>query len=83
MEVGEGGDQVPGFGLHREGDARGGGGVTVAGDMGMMVLVVLFAMITSPIIGNRLGHVSLKEGIVDRDTMSRDDEAERSERPLG
>src|SRR5699024_3389414 len=38
--------------------ARGGGGVTVAGDMGMMVLVVLFAMITSPIIGNRLGHVS-------------------------
>lgn len=63
--------------------ARGGGGVTVAGDMGMMVLVVLFAMITSPILGNRLGHVSLKEGIVDRDTMSRDDEAERSERPLG
>ncbi len=63
--------------------ARGGGGVTVAGDMGMMVLVVLFAMITSPIIGNRLGHVSLKEGIVDRDTMSRDDEAERSERSLG
>lgn len=63
--------------------ARGGGGVTVAGDMSMMVLVVLFAMITSPIIGNRLGHVSLKEGIVDRDTMSRDDEAERSERSLG
>ena len=63
--------------------ARGGGGVTVAGDLGMMVLVVLFAMITSPIIGNRLGHVSLKEGIVDRDTMSRDDEAARSERSLG
>ena len=56
--------------------ANGGGGVTVNGDLGMMVLIVLFALMTSPIIGNRLGHVSQKEGLIDRDALSRDDELE-------
>lgn len=56
--------------------ANGGGGVTVNGDLGMMVLIVLFALMTSPIIGNRLGHVSQKEGLIDRDQLSRDDETE-------
>ena len=56
--------------------ANGGGGVTVNGDLGMMVLIVLFALMTSPIIGNRLGHVSQKEGLIDRDRLSRDDETE-------
>lgn len=60
--------------------ARGGGGAMVAGDMGMMLLVVLFAMMTSPIIGNRLGHVALKEGLIDRSLLSRDDEAGHSKR---
>ena len=56
--------------------ANGGGGVTVNGDLSMLVLIVLFALMTSPIIGNRLGHVSQKEGLIDRDALSRDDELE-------
>lgn len=54
--------------------ANGGGGPTVNGDLGMIVLIVLFAMTTSPIVGNRLGHVSQKEGLIDRSILSRDDE---------
>lgn len=56
--------------------ANGGGGATVNGDLGMMVLIVLFALMTSPIVGNRLSHVAQKEGLIDRDALSRDDESE-------
>ncbi|WP_295624843.1 monovalent cation/H(+) antiporter subunit G [uncultured Corynebacterium sp.] len=53
--------------------ANGGGDVTVNGDLSMLILILLFALMTSPIIGNRIGHIVQKEGLVDHDHLSRDD----------
>lgn len=56
--------------------AYGESGATVRGDLGILALIIIFALMTSPIIGNRLGHVAQKEGLIDRDALSRDDEKE-------
>ncbi|MEJ5920406.1 monovalent cation/H(+) antiporter subunit G [Corynebacterium sp. H78] len=53
------------------------GGATVYGDLGLLLLIAAFAVVTSPVIGNRLSHVSLQEGLIDREHLSRDDLADK------
>ena len=49
--------------------------IQVRGDLGMLVLIMLFALMTAPVIGNRISHVAKREGLIDREALSRDDEA--------
>lgn len=48
--------------------------VQVRGDLGMLVLIMLFALMTAPVVGNRISHVAKREGLIDRDALARDDE---------
>lgn len=49
-------------------------GVAERGDLGVLVLLVIFAALTSPVTAQRLGRVSRREGLYgDADTMSRND----------
>ena len=43
------------------------------GELGVMVLIVLFALITAPVVGQRVGRLARKEGLYTRDFLSRDD----------
>lgn len=56
--------------------------VAERGDMGMLLLLVIFALMTSPVTAQRLGRISRREGLYGREgTMSRNDApAERSVR---
>ncbi len=36
-------------------------GPTSYGDIGLLVLITIFALMTAPVIGNRVGHVAMKE----------------------
>jgi len=48
--------------------------VAERGDLGVLVLLVIFAALTSPVTAQRLGRVSRREGLYgDVDTMSRND----------
>lgn len=48
--------------------------VSMRGDMGILVLLVLFAMLTSPVTAQRVGRVSRREGLYgDKDRLSRND----------
>lgn len=55
-------------------------GVAERGDLGVLVLLVIFAAITSPVTAQRLGRVSRREGLYGApESMSRNDApAERS-----
>lgn len=50
------------------------------GDLGMMALVALFALATAPVVANRLGDVGKREQLIDRTSLSRDDEADERAR---
>lgn len=54
--------------------------IQVRGDLGMLVLIMLFALMTAPVIGNRISHVAKREGLIDREALSRDDEATPNKR---
>ena len=48
--------------------------VSMRGDMGILFLLILFAMLTSPVTAQRVGRVSRREGLyVEKDTLSRND----------
>lgn len=56
-------------------------GVAEAGDLGILVLLVIFALITNPVTAQRLGRVSRREGLYGpRDKVSRNDAP--AERPM-
>lgn len=55
--------------------ATGDNGPAQYGDLGMMALVALFALATAPVVANRLADVGKREQLIDRDHLSRDDEA--------
>lgn len=48
---------------------------TTLGDLGLLTLIICFALGTSPIIGNRVGHEAFKEGLIDEANIARDDSA--------
>ncbi|AKK09771.1 cation:proton antiporter [Corynebacterium testudinoris] len=49
-------------------------GMAERGDLGVLVLLVLFAAMTSPVTAQRLGRVSRREGLYGKpETMSRND----------
>lgn len=49
-------------------------GIAERGDLGVLVLLVIFAALTSPVTAQRLGRVSRREGLYGSpDTMSRND----------
>lgn len=58
------------------------GNVAVRGDLGMLLLILLFALVTAPVVSNRVGNVVYREGLIDRDALSRDDEC-RAQRDAG
>lgn len=48
--------------------------VSMRGDMGILVLLVLFAMLTSPVTAQRVGRVSRREGLYgEKEKLSRND----------
>lgn len=47
------------------------------GDMGALVLVILFALLTAPVVGQRVGRIARREGLVDANHLIRDDTAPR------
>lgn len=51
---------------------------TTLGDLGLLTLIICFALGTSPIIGNRVGHEAYKEGLIDADNLARDDSRRRT-----
>lgn len=50
--------------------AHGDGGPAMYGDLGLLALIMLFALGTSPIVGNRLGHEALKEHLIDEKNLT-------------
>nr|WP_120491723.1 monovalent cation/H(+) antiporter subunit G [Corynebacterium lactis] len=46
---------------------------TTLGDLGLLTLIICFALGTAPIIGNRVGHEAYKEGLIDDANLARDD----------
>lgn len=48
----------------------------VRGDLGLLMLIVCFTLVTSPIISNRIGHQALKERLLDADNLARNDLAD-------
>ena len=49
---------------------------TTSSDLALLTLIILFALGTSPIVSNRVGHEAFKERLVDEDSMARDDSRE-------
>ena len=48
--------------------------VTESSDMGMLLLLVIFALMTSPVTAQRLGRIARREGLYGpKDTMTRND----------
>lgn len=48
--------------------------VTESSDMGMLLLLVVFALMTSPVTAQRLGRIARREGLYGpKDTMTRND----------
>ncbi|MFV8395976.1 monovalent cation/H(+) antiporter subunit G [Corynebacterium hindlerae] len=45
------------------------------GDMGALVLVILFALITAPVVGQRVGRIARREQLYDADHLMRNDTA--------
>lgn len=45
----------------------------VRGDLGLLMLIVCFTLVTSPIISNRIGHEALKERLIDANNLARND----------
>lgn len=43
------------------------------GDMGVLILVILFALLTAPVVAQRIGRLAKKEGLFDTDYLIRDD----------
>lgn len=43
------------------------------GDMGVLVLVILFALLTAPVVAQRIGRIAKKEGLYEPDFLIRDD----------
>ena len=48
---------------------------TQKGDLGIVALAMLFALLTTPVTASRLGRIALKEKLVDSSSLSRDDTA--------
>lgn len=46
---------------------------TTYSDLALLALIILFALGTSPIIGNRVGHEAFKERLVNEAGLARDD----------
>ena len=44
-----------------------------AGDLGVLVLIIAFTLITAPVIGQRVGRLARKERLYDAGALSRDD----------
>ncbi|MEZ2122711.1 MULTISPECIES: monovalent cation/H(+) antiporter subunit G [unclassified Corynebacterium] len=44
-----------------------------AGDLGVLILIIAFTLITAPVIGQRLGRLARKEKLYDPEALSRDD----------
>ncbi|WKD58675.1 monovalent cation/H(+) antiporter subunit G [Corynebacterium caspium] len=54
-------------------------GISQRGDMGVLVLLILFTFITNPVTAQRLGRVSRREGLHgDKDRLSRNDAPAKS-----
>ena len=49
---------------------------TTSSDLALLTLIILFALGTSPIVSNRVGHEAFKERLVDEDSLARDDSRE-------
>ncbi|WP_297453203.1 monovalent cation/H(+) antiporter subunit G [uncultured Corynebacterium sp.] len=49
---------------------------TTNSDLALLTLIILFALGTSPIVSNRVGHEAFKERLVDEDSLARDDSRE-------
>lgn len=43
------------------------------GDMGSLVLVILFALVTAPVVGQRIGRIARREGLYDSSQLIRDE----------
>ena len=43
------------------------------GDMGVLILVILFALLTTPVVAQRIGRIARREGLFDPDYLIRDD----------
>lgn len=52
---------------------------TTNSDLALLTLIILFALGTSPIVSNRVGHEAFKERLVDEDSLARDDSREPRE----
>lgn len=48
-------------------------GVAERGDMGVLFLILVFALFTTPIVGQRFGRIARREGLYDCEHLSRDD----------
>lgn len=49
-------------------------------DLALLVLIIFFAVGTSPVVSNRVGHEAFKERLVDEDSLARDDSREPREK---
>lgn len=45
------------------------------GDMGVLVLVILFALLTAPVVAQRIGRLAKKEGLYEAEHLMRNDSA--------
>ncbi|MEJ5927698.1 monovalent cation/H(+) antiporter subunit G [Corynebacterium sp. H128] len=45
------------------------------GDMGALILVILFALLTAPVVGQRVGRIARRERLYDPNQLARDDTA--------
>lgn len=43
------------------------------GDMGVLFLIILFALLTAPVVAQRVGRLARKEGLYEESFLSRDD----------
>lgn len=51
-------------------------GAAERGDLGVMVLVLLFALVTAPVVAQRVGRLARKEELFNEDYLSRNDAEE-------
>ncbi|MBN9645125.1 monovalent cation/H(+) antiporter subunit G [Corynebacterium mendelii] len=47
------------------------------GDIGVLLLIIAFTLITAPVIAQRVGRIARKERLYDKKALSRDDTADK------